>query len=687
MLNTQSIEDVSNNKNRTVNTFPSVKDGVDALNLPKTKFQTWSGFQSFTPPATSALYQLKENYSLSEVKALALKLATFDDVRDYSGYVMSNTIGKAGQIASILIFNKKTGEFSYSATGGIPLSGDKNTIDEKIYDFIKKINWYDPTMKIIASYKLRNDPDNTYYEIKRDWSHTGLPILNPIGLLNLDENTAIDSLELNDKSSVVIQNADIYNTSDNKDGLQRNSDFNTMTIGISDATKSVVVLNSNIRKMDTAEPIQTPIISYNEAAARLRNNEQSFILTTPTNIGDVTEWQKIYPNQLAEAKQAVITESTIAYLEQSPTAEQKILEPYYIFRGKAKLTSNYEINFIAAVSAIHKTQASKATTFSFSFIPQVYAANGDIGQIGNQKQGAFDLILTPAPPTPTPAPFAKCVPGKDDLNPLNPSAGSSNSYYGWSPIAVINGEVRISKKGWWYYVPDPGTTEATLRNDINQILIQIQTIVGSHNFRNFNTGLPPNILSDFQATRTACPIRVTGDSPTIFIYAPAGSKFSIQPARAVVYTEPLLNNRSWNVLSSGNGSMEVNNTHHDYLYYEYSDITFSRPKTGWIIKKNDINTFAGEVGLKLKLTAGEKTRLIYELNHATKKLSTQSIFIGLISRAELDTKLPLTVSPQPKIYRYFFYIGADTGKYTAPHISPIQRTDSMIIEIGSYAEK
>lgn len=594
-----------------------------------------------------------------------------------------------------MIFNKNNGEFSYKATDGVPLASGALSIEEKIYTFLKKIEWYDPTLKVVANYKLRNNDETTYYEIKRDWNAAGLPILNPIGLLNVDESTSITNLKMNDPSTSVGINPDIYETSDNRDTLARNADFNTMTIGISNRTNNVIAIKSNIRKRTDQETKQTEVISYQKAVDMLKKNDQALILTTPANVTSVNDWQKIYANQLAEAQQATVTESTLAYLEQSPSASQKNLEPYYIFRGNATLTNTYQINFIAAVPAVRTTQARNLPSFSFSFIPQVYAVAGDlnnqIGQIGQQKQGSFDLLQSPTPPpSPTPA-YRSCIPAAGDLNPYNTQSSANGIIgYGWSPVAVINGKIQMSRKGWWYFVPSENTTEATLRNDLNQILIAIQQYTGQQmNFRDFNTGIPPNILSDFQDTGTACPIRVTGDSPTIFVYAPKGEKITIQPPSVITYAEPLLQNREWNVLSNGSNNFQVSGKMQNYLYYEYSSVTFTRPNDGWIIRQKEIKSFADEIlGPLLHLNTTETARLVYELTHAASKIDSENLFIGPINRKELDEKLPLSVTPKTNMYRFMFYVGkSDRSLVDAPHIESIERSKYMIVELGSYAEK
>lgn len=627
---------------------------------------------------------------------MARQLSAFDTIKDYDNFVLSYTIGNKGQVAAILLFNKMNGEFSYMASDGIPLSRQLKSDNEQIYNFLQNIQWYDPTLKVTAHYKMRNFPNSTFYEIKRDWEAVGLPILNPIGLLNLDDDISINTLEPNDRTTSVDSNLDIYNTSDSKDGIARNGDFNTMTIGVSDQTHNVFLVKSNIRKLADPKGKTVQSITYDQAVNILKNNKQSFILATPSNISNTGEWQKIFPNQLAEADEAIVTESSLVYLEQSPLAKQEYLEPYFLFRGYATLTNKQKINFIAAVSAI--SQEDKKTVshnpFRFSLIPEAYAFVGDtsnpIGQIGQQKQGAFEPSLFPTV-TPYPSPdFTRCLPKKEDLNPqfTQPSANGDVGY-GWSPIAVINGKIQMSRKGWWYFVPSENTTVDTLRNDLNAILIAIQQYTGQQmNFRNF-TGVVPNILTDFQATGTACPIRVTGDSPTIFIYAPQGEKISIQPPSIITYAEPLLDNNMWKVESNGDGTFYVDGKLKKNLYYEYSSTSFERPAKGWVVKQHELTPFVYEtLSPILKINQLESQKLVFELTHAASRIDSDTLFIGPVNTEELNDKLPLAISPRPDVYRFMFYVGKGYGEQVeAPHVESIKRSEYMIVELGSYAER
>ncbi len=667
---------------------PSAQDTIDTLQMPVTKFRSWTGFNQIPNPREAHIYKLKEEYSLNEVKSLARQLAAFDVVKDYKNHVMSYTLGKKGQAASLLLFNKSTGEFAYSATNGIILPQNKQSTPDKIYSFLKELGLYDPSLKITATYKKNTDPEITYYEIKRDWKTAGLPILNPIGLLNLDESESISKLQINATTNDPLENAEIYNTSDKTDGLERKTDFNTMTIAVTDIDESVVIIKSNIRALESTKTQNAALISYADAISKLKQNIDSFILTTPAGLGSVIAWEKIYPQHLAEAETATVTDSSIAYLENSPGAEQKTLQPYYLFKGTAELNSQYKVNFIAAVSATNTTEKTKASInpFSFTLIPQVHA------QAATQKQKTFPLIVTPFP-TPTPLPhFSTCVPAVDQLNPRYEQNASdpnlrSRVSFGWSPVAVIKGEIRLSRRGWWFYVPSQDTTEANLRDDINQVFIQIRAITNRRDFRKFNDGTPPNILEDYRATGNACPIRVTGDSPTIFVYAPAGTKLNIAPS-STSYADPQLINSRWQIETQANGSIQVNGNQRNYLYYEYIDTKFKRPNLGWNIKKSELSSFITNLSKQLFLYPTETNRLAFELNHAAEEITADTLFIGIIDSKELYEKLPLSLDHKPdSILRYFFYVGSKKGKTTPPNLNPVERKDFMILEIGSYSEK
>lgn len=665
---------------------PTLLDVLTAVALPKMSVRKWTGTKKpKNIPEKLAVYELKESFSVEEARIIARKLAANSTFKQYGTHVMGTTVGQKGQIGAMFIFDRNTGIFNYAATDGIPLPDSNTPIHEKIYLFLQQIGLYDPTIEVVATYKKKSTPNTTYLEIKRSWKQTQLPIFNPIGLLNLDEQTTFSQLSLTANKKGLETNTDIYGTSDKSDGLQRKNDFNSMTITMTDVDSRIIGIRSNIRFFYSNTAESFPVISYEEALAKLQNSEDSFILTTPSGGGSAVAWDKLFPDKEARAEEASVTDSALAYLEQPPGGQQSQLEPFYIFRGFATLETGYRINYLAAVSAVDDSEKN-----TFSLIPAVHAYSDP-----TQKQAVYH-ITPPPTPTPTVTPqFSRCVPQVNDLNPYIGVCGTNtppnalcaaNVAFGWAPIAVIKGEVKASRKGWWYYVPAPQTSEANLSGDISLVIQQIQSIIG---IRVIQRDPWQGIIDDFRATGGACPIRITGDSPTIFIYAQPGTSLTVKPEFPLTYYDPKVNGQeAWEVTITDDRKLEANGAIRPYLYYEYSNRTFTKPAAGWVISKEKLNSVIELISSQLILTSNEKKRLQFELEHAASYATTNDIFIGLIDQKELETKLPLKIWPLPEhIDRFHFYVG-DINENTTVHsplLLPITRSSYHIVEIGSYA--
>ena len=156
----------------------------------------------------------------------------------------------------------------------------------------------------------------------------------------------------------------------------------------------------------------------------------------------------------------------------------------------------------------------------------------------------------------------------------------------------------------------------------------------------------------------------TGVSPTLFIYS---SSTNVEPLAPILYLEE----------------------NDQYLYYEYdsTNISFNKPKEGWVVDKSKLDTFVSNISNTLKLTSLESERLAFELNFSAVDVKTDKLFIGLTPQSEVDKNIPLKItSPNnPIVLRYHFYISsANEETIQPPTLIQIQRNTPFILEVGSY---
>ena len=695
---------------------------INTIDPPVIAFNNWTGFTAPAIPAALNNLPLKQTFTQPEVQALAQKLETSDSVKNDKKTFTSYAITQ--DKISFMIFNMQTGEFVYNSTKGVALPGT-GTLTDKSYAFLQSIGWYDPSVKVSATYKDRKKNGVTYVELHRNWTAMGAPILNSVGLLNIPLEQPLSTLAMTTTIKSTPKDEDIYESSDNKDGMARSTDFNTMTLAIDDATQTLRTIKSTLRPMASTSS-QAQLISYQSAVEKLLSKKYSFIYTTPSGGGTAIDWKYIYPGNLASAQEAKVTESMLAYLEETPTTIQTELKPFYIFRGYAQLDSGYRVTFTAAVPA---TDDNALSSTGFSWAKNAYAAEDP-----TQKQGTFDSTVEPTA-LPTIAdelsiPDFSCKPGSAELNPVYSSAGLK---FGWAPYTYWKGELRNDHNGYWYYIPEAGTTASMVEGNLDAIITALQQTTDDVKIReerkkieyDINQNLPPgqklsesgvdtntgtdadttqkqgtfytqkpgtpvvlsNVFQTIQDSFGVCPIRLTGSSPTVFVYGRAGENLTISPTHTYTYADPILKTDAmWNVTVNATGDLMVNGTVRPYLYYEYDRVAFTRPEKGWNIQKNELRTWVASVlAPQLGLNNAEIERTIFEINHAAKDVSGSSVFIGIISKNELASKLPLQAS-KGALERIHFYVGHAHGNVEQPVLKQITRPELMILELGSHSE-
>lgn len=684
---------------------------ISAPPFPRINVKTWQ--ENAIKPriqTSSRVYGLKNDFTEQYIKSLAKKIIGTENISLNSSYYQG-IIENSNEL-SIFLFHKETGAFSYISSRGIPLKYDnklsKNNVQLK--SFILSLI-LDPTLEITASYKRKDSiPEITYYEIHRNWEKIGLPIYATIGLLNLDELDSLSSMTFTQREIV---DSNIYDTSDNSNNYARQNDFNTMTLAVVDGghgNARIVSLSSNLKQLIPSQIKTDQIISYDEALSKLKANQQEFILTSPLGIGQ-PDFNKVYTSSVVSANKGTISDSKLSYLEQ-PNSQSHYV-PYYIFKGTTKLDSGFNTKFVAGVSAVKNNVYGISTKY--------------LAQDNSQKQSTFEnrptieSTIAQTQPTiekvkPTILPNDGCIPTEGELDPIYEFQSSRFGYLpsGTFKNKTTNEFTQQSKyvtalEREWYYIPTSSSF------DIKNILYKIDqfssarfnpdTVIKEESpeakedakkrygfyyefFQNsLRVSRDLNPLIDELSRReiaATCPIRVTGGSPTIFVYIKPQTVINIHPLFQLTYSEsPLSNLNAWTVSSYGN-ILKINNLSRDYIYYEYYPISFERPPTGWNIKKTNLPNFAEIISDNLALKSPEKERLLFELKHASWNINSENLFIGVIPEYEVNEKLPLSVVPSIHIKRFHFYVGTSLGqKISAPNLEAIERKNEMLLELGA----
>ncbi len=636
---------------------------LDVKSLPQVEFETWTDPGVFTlAPQTARVFDLKTNYTTAQALSFAKKLGiTTTEVKENEGLIIIDQREKANpQKGSFMLFESKIGSFTFGTTRGISLKTETNLRDQ-IQNFVTELT-SDQTLSVIASYRKKSAPKITYFEIHRDWVKTGLPIFNPYGLLNVPENQLMRNMSLTGSVPNPLPDADIYQTSDGKNSLKRQDDFNTMTVGVSliDGQQKVVFVRSNIRPLSTQTLEVAEIITLAEAKRKLENKQYDYVFPAPSGAGSVS-YDKVFPAGKAVSKKANIEECIIAYLEQPPLTVQAKLSPAYVCRGFAQLESGYRVNFVAVVSAV-KNATSRSKILGAVFAQEQPTPTGDT----SQKQGTFELE-TPAPTTAAPqeplpslqqqsapATAGGCQPTVEEIQPFD-------IVYQYGAITNAHSTIQYgSGSRWWIW----GGTLADYQALKDQLQEQFEQ----------NPSVVPQILGDVESIlgqgAPVCPRPASGGSPTLFVYALNHTNVSIDPKFELTYID------------------YPQGFSREYIYYEYKKVQFEKPDKGWVIEKRGLNDFSEGLADKLGLNKLETERLLFELNHAAQDVSGDRLFVGLIPQSEVDQKLPLSFSREPEVaYRFHFYISRPiNSKPNPPTLNSLTRNSSlMILELGAAA--
>ena len=615
-------------------------------------------------PDQITLYTFKTNYSDQEIKDFAAKFGLFNIQSSLNDFVIAKNLNNPKNYGHLL-FNKTTGGFVFESFGVHKPDLSASTNPSNIARaFLEEKGLIDQTIIVHATYQVKGLENVTFVEFHRDWNKTGLPIFNIVGLLNLDETVKLADLKLGAIDQKTPDNELIINTSDNYDGKERPNDFGSITVAVLD-DGTIFSVESNLRQIEKSQTITETLLTPQQAFEKIKKDNGLFQLTIPLGQG-VVDFNHVYPQNLAQAKLATVTDFMIAYLEKPPAIQQRFLQPVYFFKGKALLSSGYQVNWVQAIPAIASTAKILGDTIKF---------------------GSFTPTPTPTPTsTPTPIPSPTLSPSRTSCNPNENQLNNVIELAGLGKVGTFVGHYGNQ----YYFVPPLDQSLPNLESVLEEFkkLGVSARIRATHKIRSRDWNKDPN-----------CPKRLTGSTPAIFVYAPEGTKLSIKSGANLTYSNPAHNPKNgWEIVARPNGVLfPITNyqspiTNFSYLYYEYEPISFNQPQAGWIIKKSELENLARKtIASQLDLTSLEEDRLVFELNHASFDIKSDVIFLGAIATENVTQKLPLEVAPKPDaIHRYHFYLTSASEKDlinppSPSYLSPISRSDFMILELGAVS--
>jgi len=403
-------------------------------NAPKVFFESYTNRSSFVNTSGNLkTYSLKTNFTSEEILSFAKKFGV-ETIRpsNDSNIIIYNLSDKNKK--GIMSFDKQTGSFSYYSYGELyPVSYVQNqSAATEVKLFLKEIG-LDETIVCTNTYQRKDTyPDTIFLECHRDWSKIGLPIVNLGGVLNIKEQRKISDLGVGklddftprDDSVFNVSNIDIngnVRTENNANGKARPNDFNTITIGIAKDGRILSVV-SNLRWIDKETTINfNDLISQKDALSLFENHKEEYSLTIPAGAG-LVDFNKVYAGNIASAKNAVINDISLVFLEKMMDAPQDKYEPYFLIRGTAFLNSGYTVKFVQVVSALKSKLSLNPITQNVAGAKTYIAkSQSDKLQLGTFTPVPSQFIRNPtSTPNPTVEPEGPQLPSEcSDLDGIN----------------------------------------------------------------------------------------------------------------------------------------------------------------------------------------------------------------------------------------------------------------------------
>src|SRR3989338_3189070 len=631
--------------------------------LPQTVFSDYTLNTNLpTLPDSVKLSDLKTSYTTGEALDLATKIGFENSIVDDGvGMILVTDQGENQQ--GLLPMRKKNGDWLLVSEKGYPSGSTDPTAAAR--SFLAEMGFMDDTLEAYATYKRASFPGVTFVEFHRSWEKLGLPYLNPVGALNLDETESLADVKLGYIEKSAPDDPDVTESSDGSPGKIRPNQFNTITIGVSEENGNVMTVTSNAKlftktqQKSSSQSLKTP----EEALEELKSGKASFSLVKPTGEGAI-DMKNVFPNDQAVVENATINEVILTYLDEVGQKTQNTLYPYYLYRGVGT-SAGYQVQFVQTVPAVKQINTLG-----------VFAQNSQVtvfpGQGSTLQYGTFNWLS----PAPNPNQALACA-GLTNILSL-----SNGGYIAWYPN---------TKPRNWYYVPPPG--EVVDAAKIEQAKDEFKSLAKKVCATSVQDPSICGIPADLNL-QTAC-YYVTTSSPFIYFYTNTTKQVEVRlPDNVVVYNDPPFSQENmWSFTASPDQTLTFSNgLTRQKLYWEFDKqvlesrlSSLKKNSQGFVVDKNSLGEFADSVSQKLGLNLQEKESLLVELTRAANKLTSKTLKVGLLERKTLDEVIPVSIEPQPQSYhRVIFYVTSTSSKerLESPAIQKLTRAGDTVVELG-----
>lgn len=703
---TDVIEDVSDGT--------AILDKIerDAIPLPKVEVDTYVlNTQLPQKPAQTKIHTLKTDYSEADVRAIALNLGLLPFENQNVVVDKSPSVYQIYDLQNdlFLAYDLDNGSYIFSSDNGVRPSVSSSDPRDIAESFMIDSGLSQDCLTTTAAYESQSEAGVTIVEMRCDWDYLGAPFVNTIGVLNLDENTPLTSVRLGDvRSGSTTFGAD--DEIDEDFGQRGADDFNTVLIKI--RNNSIIHIGSNVPQIESSSTVSSnQIIAPLDALNALNVGNTNISLSSPAGAGYV-ELPKVYPNGLAEADEAKISDFMLAYTT-IPGFNQTHMCPVWVSRSSGVMNSGYNGLFVSTLQAVNDARCDNA--------------NGPGGTVAGVQSPSQGQRLAQNAPTPTgPAPTVQ--------------TGNSGSIkyddlvFEFSEVPALgcpeastftNAQVLDASKGiymmWkaaqqrkWYIVyTTEGVGGQDFESNSNKLNQAARTEYLRKRVDNIRTCKPrtstnicpiPDELTQGTALASkivSCVLLTTG-SPSLYVHTdtPRNVRFEIAPHAGIGFADPVFNEvtskfAAWDVFARPSDMTFANGITRHRAYYEFRRFALLEKFDDYVARNGDvdgivvkmenlIDTIEGDFAAAAGLSEVETKDIIAEVVRETRQMNSENVRVSLLPQAFVDTYLPVSIQPQPLAFdRYILYIEPTTDRVGGSlDVQPATGTSYSVIETG-----
>ena len=657
-------------------------------------------------PSAVNIHQLKTDYATDDIKAFAYKL----------GFVNIDAVEKGAKLTQLydidnkhyLALNAASGRFSYLSQTGFHPERQASTPMQMAKYLLLQLGIDDPSIKPYATYKRKGDVNNyIYIELHRDWQNFGGPIMNPVGMLNMKENSDVADTKLGALQDFPLANQNIIETSDNTDGFARRDDFNTITVKYQPVEGKVYGISSNVPLILQSEnvpddAVKTPTQAYQDYVA----GKTTLAITGPSGTGSVS-LPDVYSNNAASAQSVDVTDAEVMYVS-SPSTTPQWWCPVYLFRSFGKVQTGFDVQFVHTVPAVQDARCEAAvlgatTQRLLAQQPATPTSGVPVTQVAKDTKAGSSLqygtvefvyqvvIDTPVNQCPV------------NLNHAQKIAETSDTveYIMWQDRnrSEVTPGNRYIPRSWYYVVKKKAGSQLELTSlsptKTKAQLLQLRVdLVGECTIGSSSECPLPRDLSGLETV--TCQFITTG-SPWIYVYpdSTVRTKVALGSDVPVAYAQPAFTSGyAWEGTALPSGHLELDSgLQAQALHWEYDTTAmralyapFTDPdQPGFVVETDQLKSFTAELAHRIGLNTLETQNLLSELERSSSKFTTPFVKIAFVPQEFLSTRVPLYVSPQPdSLSRIYLELTGLTTypRLPLPELPSLTRNGSTVVEVG-----